>query len=65
MTNRQCQVCGGYELDDGVSDLCFCDEDNIVECLNECGEYVRLGGFCSMKCKKEYDDYMNEPEGAE
>ena len=25
--NRQCQDCGGYELDNGVDDLCLCEED--------------------------------------
>lgn len=24
--NRQCQECGGYELDDGTSELCDCEE---------------------------------------
>ena len=25
--NRECQHCGGYELDDGTSDLCYCYEE--------------------------------------
>jgi len=25
--NRQCQHCGGYEFDDGVSDLCYCFDE--------------------------------------
>lgn len=24
--NRQCQECGGYEMDDGTSDICCCYE---------------------------------------
>lgn len=26
LINRQCQECLGYLMDDGVSDLCFCDD---------------------------------------
>ena len=25
--NRECQECGGYEMDDGTSDLCYCYEE--------------------------------------
>lgn len=28
MINRQCQVCGGYELDNGADEICNCDEDD-------------------------------------
>ncbi|MDX9730217.1 MAG: hypothetical protein RBT63_00465 [Bdellovibrionales bacterium] len=59
MVNRQCQICGGYELNDGTSELCYCDvdenDDEIVECSNGCGETVRLGGFCSTSCKTEWE----------
>ena len=27
--NRECQQCGGYELDDGTSEICYCDEEEI------------------------------------
>lgn len=57
MINRQCQICLGYELDDGTSELCRCDcdEENIVECKNNCGQQVYDGGFCSRKCREEYE----------
>lgn len=54
MINRQCQECGGYELDNGVDDICDCEEDEEVGCKNDCGETVRFGGFCSRKCHDEY-----------
>lgn len=58
--NRQCPICLGYELDDGTSDikLCFCEDDDdsrIVECANDCGQTVYDGGFCSCKCREEYE----------
>lgn len=54
--NRQCQRCFGLELDDGVSELCYCEEeDDIYECRNLCGETVHLGGFCSTACKLEWE----------
>lgn len=45
--NRQCQDCGGYDLNNGVDDVCECelDEDNI--CL-DCGyEYCECGAYCN------------------
>lgn len=35
--NRQCQECGGYELDDGTSELCYCseEEDEMSEKVSE------------------------------
>lgn len=64
MIPRQCQVCFGYDLDDSTNDLCYCDtlDDEIVECKNGCGEMVRLGGFCSTKCKIEYKMYTSEED---
>lgn len=32
MINRQCPECGGYEMDDGTSDLCYCYEVGSDEC---------------------------------
>ena len=52
--NRQCQECDGYELDNGVDEICDCED--VVECANGCGEEVTLGGFCSRKCKEEYEE---------
>lgn len=64
MINRQCQVCFGYDLDDGTNDLCHCDtfDDEIVKCKNECGEMVRLGGFCSTECSIIYKMYYTSEE---
>lgn len=40
-------------------ELCYCDvdedDDEIVGCSNNCGEVVRLGGFCSTACKTEWE----------
>ena len=27
MINRECEECGGYELDDGTSDVCYCGRE--------------------------------------
>lgn len=56
--NRQCPECGGYELDDGTCDICYCD---VWECENGCGEGVLFGGFCSMKCKIEWEFEHGRP----
>ena len=64
MINRKCPDCGGYDLDNGVDDLCYCDDEDEVSCANDCGETVLYGGFCSRKCHEEWlsdqgdeDDY--------
>ena len=27
--NRECQQCGGYELDDEINEICYCNEEEI------------------------------------
>ena len=57
--NRQCQICQGYELDDGTSDVCDCDD--LTECLNpDCFETVYMGGYCSMSCKRNHEGGADE-----
>lgn len=60
--NRQCEECGGYGLDNGVDDICDCDDHLVCE---NCGKvmtgfdasnYQRLEVFCSLKCNQEYED---------
>ena len=58
--NRQCQDCGGYELDNGVDDICDCTDHLVCE---NCGKdmngdasnYQGLEVFCSLECNEEYD----------
>lgn len=38
--NSQCEICGGYELDDGTNEICLCDDFCPIclkdECDHEC-----------------------------
>ena len=61
--NRQCQECGGYELDNGVDDVCDCEESDEHPSCDNCGKvlvgfnaeaYEGIEVFCSLKCNQEY-----------
>lgn len=40
MINRQCEECGGYELDNGVDDLCYCEEEDELDPEDEFDKWV-------------------------
>lgn len=62
-----CDIC--KQLYDGINDVCpdckdemmtlvECGDDDLRECANNCGEIVRLGGYCSTKCAIEAEEAL-------
>lgn len=51
-TNRQCQYCGGYELDNGVDDVCLCLEEDREICRECDGNGYTNPPSWTVKCKR-------------
>ncbi len=64
--NPRCPICGLYELNDGSEEtLWTCECEDLTGCKNDCGEVVRLGGFCSVKCSIEYNEESKPADESE